>query len=1521
MDEMNTHIPQSLQTRVEIEEIASVPTQIISPAKSTPIISVVQDSMIGSYLMTRDKLAMTGEQLFHYLMPIIQLKSNFNFMEARKKRFWTGKELFSIILPNVSLENSKVTIKNGDIVDGFMDKKTLGGGPNGIIQAVFNQFGPRVCRDFLDNLQRLVITWMEDTGFTIGFGDAIPAIETRNNIQEVLQNKMLKSDELIRKAQLGMFKPELSDALRVAALEIELLNITSEATSEVEEIVQDNLPDDNHFIESVRSGSKGNPTNLNQIMGTIGQQSVDGRRVNFGWNGRTLPHFTKWDNSLASRGFCYSSYMNGMRPHEFFYASMASRVSKINSNIRTAETGYIQRRLVKALEDIRVCYDDTVRDAANNIVQYVYGMDGFDPVKLEHIPIRLLSIDNKEMEDTYQWSIDDLSESVFTEEAFERIKSNRKSEGKLMEEEQKQLQEDRYNLRYELFRKLRELKDKTVLSPVNFKRMLQEIVDQFRIDRSDVSDMTPGEVIMEVRKLVDYTVKHTPNKNSFPIMKILIRSHLSSKQCINELRLPKSVFLHVVETVKHKILYAYVNPGEMIGVVAAQSIGEPVTQLNLNSIDYTDKITVNGERCFSGQIGDFIEKEIELATKPLYLENETTYVDISQKDLEVVCVDEKGKTHWKKIEAVTKHLPGKDGILLKVRTKAGRVVHATKAKSFLARRNNLVVGITGEELKIGDYLPVTIQLPKCKQVRDHIELSQYLPKTEFLCISNVELDENFGFMIGTHLTEKRMNNRYQDYVRQFLDRYFVGRDEDFITQILNNMCGNGSANKYVPPFVFTANKLFVRGILDGYFSGNGTVNLQQKAILATSTSEKLVDGVLDLLSVFGIFGRKYGPTMVKKNNVGTRIKDSYTNKESTKNLRSTWTIGIRNMFAHRFAQSVTLTEPHKQARLEKIRDHTYTRNSFCNALTRRVGASGYELFSEPDDIIPSVITSHLNGDYRRDELARMLREDLSDNDRDILEEAVNSEVYFDKIVSIEEVKSTTKYVYDLTVADTRNFCLLGGLHVRDTFHFSGVGSKTMITNAGVPRIQEIINMSKDIKTPSMTIYLKPEYSTNREAAMEVKNNLEYTEIQDILASSEILYMPNVKEGKFDEEKKIYESYEEMLELMDMECQDPDSLSNWVLWMEFDREAMLQKGIYMQDIHEEIIKNCSVDTEIQCVVSDMNSGNLTLRIRVRQDFDEGEDYITFFRSLGDCLLTLPLRGVPGIKKVIPVQDCTVRYKADGSPEIVKEWILSTDGSNLIEVLSNDYVDPIQTTTNDIYEIYELFGIEGVRYAIIREMETTIAAGGASVVDYRHFAVLADLMTYRGKVMQIQRHGFGKSPYIGPLGRATYEVMDKVLITAGIFAETDNMEGTSANIIAGQAVRTGTNAFDLILNQDLLPAPKEQVSLLPPEPKVSDLPEMGYSPAMAPLEDTEAFEFGTDFDDVTKKMNASKEVNLDDYLRDIGNQPSLVDDSEFTFGFDIDNQTQTSLPPSNFDHPIQLNIVKSSTTNTNRRRRKK
>ena len=252
---------------------------------------------------------------------------------------------------------------------------------------------------------------------------------------------------------------------------------------------------------------------------------------------------------------------------------------------------------------------------------------------------------------------------------------------------------------------------------------------------------------------------------------------------------------------------------------------------------------------------------------------------------------------------------------------------------------------------------------------------------------------------------------------------------------------------------------------------------------------------------------------------------------------------------------------------------------------------------------------------------------------------------------------------------------------------------------------------------------------------------------------------------------------------------------------------------------------------------------------------------------------------------------------------------TKGSDLISVLSNKYVDEVRTTTNDIMEIRELFGIEGVRHAIIREINRTIEEGSSAKINYRHYSILADLMTYRGKVMQIQRNGFGKSPHMGPLCRATYEVMDKILVNAGIFAEVDNMEGTSSNIIAGQGVKAGTNSFGLYVNKNLLPPPREKQKIF--VPNENENLKTFIPPNLQEIEINE---------ELIEKMTADKEVRLDDYLKAIGAQSINVDDNDFNFGYGISDFAEHQLPEINLN-TIEINIVKSDNVVRNRRRRKR
>ena len=334
-----------------------------------------------------------------------------------------------------------------------------------------------------------------------------------------------------------------------------------------------------------------------------------------------------------------------------------------------------------------------------------------------------------------------------------------------------------------------------------------------------------------------------------------------------------------------------------------------------------------------------------------------------------------------------------------------------------------------------------------------------------------------------------------------------------------------------------------------------------------------------------------------------------------------------------------------------------------------------------------------------------------------------------------------------------------------------------------------------MKIPSMTLYLKDEYATDRTKAEEIKNHIEFTRLRDVIMKTQILYEHETGiDIENDEDTEFLKLYEDFNELV---CVDShEDLSKWILRMEFDREAMMSKNILMTDIQEAILQNSQTEEAIQCTFSDDNSGNLVMRIKVRSEADD-EHFLSFLKDLEKFILDMTLRGIKDVKTANLTEGNLITYDPDGSYKTTKEWRITTNGSNLSDAMLLDYIDTERSMTNDIVETYEIFGIEGVRTRIIKELEKVFAD---STVNQRHIALLADVMTYRGTIMQIDRHGINRSPDNGVITKASFEEVVDVFVKASTFSEFDKMNGVSANVMFGQVAPSGTNAFDIVFDED-------------------------------------------------------------------------------------------------------------------------
>jgi len=789
--------------------------------------------------------------------------------------------------------------------------------------------------------------------------------------------------------------------------------------------------------------------------------------------------------------------------------------------------------------------------------------------------------------------------------------------------------------------------------------------------------------------------------------------------------------------------------------------------------------------------------------KTLLLEDGTSYLKIEEKEYYIISLDEDGKISWKLIEAVTKHYPvNKDGsnTLIKVTTRSGRSVTATKAKSFLTRKDNKIVPTEGSDLKVGDHLPITANLQVGAELYEIPTEKYYLPKDEYAgCkVSSIpeviRLDELFGFFVGAYLAEGMANTTqviisnkdksFQDKIFEFCSRWNLGYhiqegtrplnsnrtsfdiriDSPLLCTIMTKMCGTGCENKHIPDWAPLANKEFLRGLIDGYFCGDGVVQNKRKSVGASSVSEDLIDGIAMILTRFGIIAKK-------------------TNDIGSERSLPTYTLRITNGGVKTFHKEFKLTSPCKQENLDNIKDlqFRYKRGKF--------------------DVVPGINYDGEDKTIHMSEIETMLQQDIPSNIREALERAIHQDIYFDEIVSIEEVQPTHPQVYDFTVADTRNFGLFNSIQVRDTFHFAGVSSKNV--TLGIPRLKEIINVAKKPKTPSLSVFLQKEYSRNSDRAKIVQSNLEHTTLEKITSLTEIYYDPMDSESLstvIEEDQDFVRNYYLVEDI------PIDKLSPWLLRIELDRERMTDKRLLMQDIADKIAQDFGSDLNV--VVNDDNAAKLVVRIRVVNEdetkYDESNtDDDEFLRRIESNMLSeMSLRGIPGIRKVF-MKEVDKKDTFDtntGAYVGAKEWVLETDGSNLLAALSFREVDQHRTISNDIVEIIQVLGIEAVRLSILRELRNVISFYGV-YVNYRHLAILSDVMTYRGHLTAITRHGVNRAE-TGALMRCSFEETAEILFEAATFGEEDKLRGVSENILLGQLAPLGTGCFELFLNEKML-----------------------------------------------------------------------------------------------------------------------
>lgn len=1417
---MNFHIPQSAEATVELEEIAAVPHHIITPRHAKPMIGIYQDTLVGSYRLTQPGIEFTRREFMNLMM----WNKRFDGIMPTARGLlvdrprWTGQQVLGALMPPINMEmgnksydsekesstsHNYVKIVQGDITQGVVDGDIYMKPSKGIIHIAYNDCGPKDTVALLDALQNTVENFLVLNGFSVGISDLIADEDTKKLIDTKIQEKKKQVEQVILQVHLDLFENNTGKTNQ-QEFEDQIFGILNQATSDAGSTGQKSLSAENRLLAMVRSGSKGEPLNVAQMMACLGQTAIEGKRVPYGFTDRTLPHYKKYDDSSEARGFIESSFIRGLTPQQFFFHAMSGREGLIDTAVKTADTGYIQRQLIKSMEDLTVQHDGTVRDTNNNIIQYHYGEDGVNPTKIEtqSLPIGKLS----EQEIRSQFGMDAVDWTTVLQEEIVR-----ENEEEMITEYVTQILQDQRMMVEGVFQK-KSLDSGSVFAPVNLARWILNIKVRFAL-KSEKTDLTPTIVLQGIQKIIERT--HSYHK----IWAALLRFHLAPHKLIVKERFTKVAFETLVDIIVVNHMKAWVQPGEQVGIVAAQSIGEPATQMCQVKESLIVLQSDNGLKYY-GSIGEICDSILEKNKEKLIHNGENSVILRLEENYYIVGVSEDEKTSWKRISEISRH-PANGG-LIEVITRTGRKTTATLTHSFLKRSPTGIVPVLGSDLEIGMRIPIAKVIPEVPQPI----MSMTQGKTTFT------INREFGWVCGMYLADgcfhsnivsiSKVNPMVEVKLRVFAEQYDMrcntverqsvfgpSKDNNLYSKDLKDFLmdtfSTGSYEKKIGATVFHANKEFIAGVIGGFFDGDGNVSVERQLIRASSRSETLIQQITALLGYVGMFGCMSQETTV-------RMKDKVQH-----------TLVIPRKFAATYKEQVGFLLPEKAEALDKIIEYNAREDIRSEQeMIDKIPEVG-PIIAETGKLLKMPGQSRTYGRWAKKEsigrqtLTKYVAEfeakctDLGahaegrakvDANMALLRSALAADVFWDEIVELVYHADPKEFVYDFTVPGNDSFmvdCNVLVHNTLNTFHQAGVASKSAVTR-GVPRLRELLKVTQNPKASSLTIYLKPEYRNNKEKAREVVQDLELTVLRTI-TNKVAIYWDEKDETTVVEEDKELMRFFALFEQDEHAEQPPaEPLSKWVLRLELNREEMFNRNLSIQEVVS-VIK-MQFNFEIDIVYSDYNSDKLVMRIRLpnkdKKDKDtasQQDDFTNLKKFQNKLLNSIVIRGLPGIKAVTFRKDSQYVESIDGQYTPVEQFVLDTDGSNFIKVMNHPAVDGTKLYSTNVWDVYEVLGIEATRAILFNEINGLFESVG---VNFRHLCLLCDVMTRFGKLMSIDRYGINKND-IGTLAKASFEETEKILLKAALFGEVDPVMGVSANIMMGQPIRGGT-AFSQILMDD-------------------------------------------------------------------------------------------------------------------------
>ena len=1453
------HMPQNILAETELRNLAAIPYQIISPASNSPIIGIYQDSLLGSFRFTRKNVTMSTRDAMNLLMMFPRV----NVDGLRKKgNKMTSFEVLSQIFPPMTIvgksklweegedfatSNNVLEIRNGNYVRGQLDKSSLGSSTKGILHRVCNDFGNMACANFNDDLQNIVTEYMKTSSFSVGISDLVSDKNTQTEIIKIIKDQKEQVQSLIDKVHLGVFENNTAKS-NLVEFETMVNNTLNTATEKSGKIGRKSLSKDNRFLMIVESGSKGSLINISQMVSCLGQQNVDGKRIPYGFDSRTLPHFNKFDDSPNARGFIENSYISGLTAPELFFHAMGGRIGLIDTAVKS---------VVKETPIIII---------ENNIPKYVKIGEWIDSQleiskeQVQHFPkdrrLEMLNIKNEVYIPTtdYDGNVTWGEVTAIT--------------------------------RHDPGTELYEFKTMGGRSVIVSEAKSMLIWKDERFQEINSPEIVIGDFVPVTANLC---------KPPITVTEVDMIEYFPKNEYVHGTEFLKAVdMMNKAMTGRSKIPTGWWNEHNgksfVLPYTKKSSLTRTINRSNLTNIKNgyiypyhatRDHVLIPDKFELSNENGIFIglflsEGHSRIKSGEVNITNNDTNVQTFVKNwFDKININNTLKVKTTKM-GTSSTVVGKSALLAQFLHKfVGHLAYNKHVPdvAFIAPEE-FIIGILNGYFS-GDGTIGKNSIECCSASPRLIEgISMLCSRLGiFGKIFTTQMKKN-NFGTKNIAPSHRLSIRSQ-WAKTFYEKItLLIESKNEKLQIMTYSSGHKNfktKNDVVFDKIVEINILGIENHPKLYdLSVPSTLNFGiANGLNLFDTSQT---GYIQRRLIKGLEDLKIEYDMTVRNSKGKIIQFSYGDDgfDSTKvenQFLPLVGMSIEDIYVHYDIPGITQADYLDKAtiftkgavsRMRRQREKTIEKCKFYidrmifdrDNVVKRV----FKFKNENGVRMPVAFQNIISNIHGQLDLSSSSSVDITP-----LEAFELIEEYFAKMNTIHYMKTNPLFeVMYYFYMNPRDLLVLKRFHRKglillletillkfkeaivhpgemvgviagqsvgepttqltlNTFHLSGVSSKSNVTR-GVPRIEEILRLTKNPKNPSMTVFLKPLDETDQDKANNYSNMLEHTRLIDVVKSIQICFDPNERTTFIEDDKILLEQFYEFEDML-QDCIDPDAPDNpavlqkskWIIRMEMDSEILLDKNITMDDINF-AISNSYYGQDINCVFSDYNMDKLVFRIRLNSNvFNKSKkrgiaesldqsDEIYLLKNFQDALLNnIVLRGVNGIKNVLARKlqnSVDIVSKEDGKYVRKDIWLLDTTGSNLLDTLSIDFIDYTRTFSNDIKEVFNILGIEAARQMIYNEL-TEVMEFSDVYINYHHTSLLCDRMTCNKNMVSIFRSGL-LNDNVGPIAKATFEVHTEVFLNAARHADFDHMRGVSANVMCGQYGYYGTSAFGLVLD---------------------------------------------------------------------------------------------------------------------------